>query len=381
MTGGGSGGHITPLLSLAHALRNKTACRLIYIGLSGDKIDKLKDRYNVFDETYYIKAGKFRRYHGETTARRLLDIKTWWLNFRDFFRFLAGTLSAWRLMSRIKPDVLFVKGGFVGVPAGIAAKLHGVPIVTHDSDAVAGLANRLVGRWAVVHATGMPAKFYRYPKDSIRYVGIPVDERITPVNTSLQQEYKGRLGLSPDSTVLLIAGGGLGAQSINKLILETAEQLLKSNPSLHILHITGAQNEASVNNAYLKLPPELSGRVTAVGFSSDFYQYSGAADLIVTRAGATALAEFATQQKACLVIPSPHLAGGHQLKNAEQLKTTGAAVVLPNNAAPSEFSKAVNKLLTAPQIRVELAGKLAQTARPGAADNLAEIILDVGGRI
>ena len=199
LTGGGSGGHITPLLSLARALKLfEPTCRVVYIGLRGEKIGGLAERFQVFDEIYYVPAGKFRRYHGESLLAHLVDVRTMMLNVRDFFRVIRGIFSARRILKQIGPDVVFSKGGFVAVPVGIASRLLHVPIVTHDSDSLAGLANRIVGRWAVVHATGMPADGYSYPKKTIRYVGIPVDERIKPVSLAAQADFKRQIGAGAD---------------------------------------------------------------------------------------------------------------------------------------------------------------------------------------
>lgn len=379
MTGGGSGGHITPLLSLARELKKRTPdCLIIYIGPKGDKLDRLRDEYSVFDEVYYVPAGKFRRYHGESLAAHLLDIKTLLLNGRDFFRVIAGIASSVKLLKRTSPNVVFSKGGFVAVPVGVAARLLRLPIVTHDSDVVPGLANRILSRWASVHTTGMPARHYHYPKNSTRYVGIPVDERFSQVDDGLQKAYKQELGLRPDQKVLLVSGGGLGAQSLNKTFVSAASDLIKHNPELAILHFTGSQNTEAVIQQYgTAVSASDMKSIQVIGFSPDFYKYTGAADLVITRAGATTLAELAVQAKACILVPSPFLTGGHQVKNARLLKEAGAVEVIPNNAAPSELFKKADELLNDDNKRRQLSNKLAATAKTDAAAALADILLEL----
>lgn len=337
----------------------------------------MQAHYGVFDKVCFVPSGKFRRYHGESLISHLTDIKTLLLNFRDIFKVIFGTLVALRLLGKYKPEVVFSKGGYVVVPVGIAAHLRGIPIVTHDSDAVPGLANRLIGRWAKVHATGMGPQYYPYPSGSIKQVGIPVDERLKPVDAAGQKSLKRQIGLAPDSLMLLVAGGGLGSQTINQLIAKISPQLLKNNPSLEIVHFSGSGHQDSLAEHYRReLGEEIPRRVKVLGFSSDFYAYSGAADVVLARAGATTLTELAIQRKAAVIIPSPYLSGGHQLKNAEELTTHSAAVVLPNNIEPQKLLSTLDALLQDGHKREQLAHNIGLLARPHAATELADILLE-----
>lgn len=376
MTGGGSGGHITPLLSLARELKRQAPdCQLVYIGHKGDQFDSLRASGHYFDFMAFVNAGKFRRYHGESIWAHLLDLKTLLLNGRDVFRVIKSTLQAYRILSHTKPDALFVKGGFVSVPVGLAARLKGIPIVTHDSDTVGGLANRIVGRWARVRATGMPAELYNY---KAKYVGIPLDEHIGLVTPAGQAKFKQDVGLPAKARVLLVTGGGNGSKFLNDLISSAALGLLNGEPTLHIVHITGLQHEAAVARSYKAvLTPGQRARVHVFGFVGDLYKYSGAADLIISRAGATAVAEYAAQAKACIIIPSPFLAAGHQLKNAELLAGASAAVVLPEAKAGALLIPTVSKLLDEPARRRKLAANLHKLAKPGASGALAKILLAI----
>jgi UDP-N-acetylglucosamine--N-acetylmuramyl-(pentapeptide) pyrophosphoryl-undecaprenol N-acetylglucosamine transferase len=378
MTGGGSGGHITPILSLAHELKAiDPDCELVYIGHKGDNFDSLQAQSQDIDFMSFINGGKFRRYHGESFWSHLLDFKTVALNIRDFFRVISAIGTSLRILNRTKPDVLFVKGGFVGVPVGIAARLKGIPIITHDSDTVGGLANKIVGRWAVVHATGMPAKNYGYKQSSVKYVGIPLDPRVKPIKPSDQQEAKSSLHIPEEGFVLLVAGGGQGSQTVNEKILAIAPRLLESNLALHIIHITGSQNLDGVKRDYASSLPKLfKNRVHILGFTGDFYKYVSASDLIISRAGATSIAEYALAGKACIIIPSPFLASGHQLKNAEMLRAEDAAIIIDDNAPPEELLEVVEELAANEVRRKQLAGLLHKLAKPNAAHELAKIIAE-----
>ena len=377
LTGGGSGGHITPLLSLARELKTQAPnCQVIYVGHKGDDFDNFTGSSHDFDFRVFINAGKFRRYHSGNRLAQLFDLKTWALNIRDFFRLPGSIASSVRIIRRFKPDAVFSKGGFVAVPVGIAAKLSRVPIVTHDSDTVPGLANRIVGRWARVHATGMPAKYYRYPRHSIQYVGIPIDRRIKKVTPKIQSQCKQKLKLPPNSAVLLLSGGGNGSRRLNELMVSIARPLLEANLSLYIVHITGRSHESAVKTAYRQaLSKNEQDRVVTIGFTQDFYAYSAAADLVITRSGATTLAELGAAGKACIIIPSPYLTGGHQLKNATELQTQDAAVVVDEQVDPDELLVMVSELLNNDHRRFELARNLYGTTRPDAAAKLADIII------
>ena len=364
-------------MSLARELKAQAPdCQIIYIGYKGDNFDTFKDSGHDFDFMAFINAGKFRRYHGHGLLG-LLYPKTLALNIRDFFRLPGSIWRSVRLLRKFKPDVVFSKGGFVVVPVGFASRILRIPIVTHDSDSVPGLANRIVGKWAKVHATGMPAHYYPYPKSAVEYVGIPIDERIKKVTPKIQAEVKAKLKLPKDSQVLLISGGGNGSKKLNDLMLAIAPELLATNLSLQIIHLSGGLHEQTVKAAYKSLPKAEQGRVTVVDYTNDFYAYSAAADLIITRGGATTLAELSAAGKACIVIPAPFLAGGHQLKNAEELARHEAAVILTEETMPDELLALVNNLLANDSRRFELARNLFALAKPDASKALASLILKI----
>jgi len=374
LTGGGSGGHVTPILSLAHELKAKDSVRTIYIGHKGDDPKALVG--GELDVMEYVRGGKFRRYHGESLAAHLLDIKTLLLNVRDFFRVIVATVVAWRLLKKYQPDVVFSKGGFVAVPVGIAAHILKIPIVTHDSDSVPGLANRIIGRWAQINATGMPDGLYPYPKNKIRYVGVPITDKIKTPSPVDQENYKKEFGVPPGSKLLVASGGGNGSRTINELLLASAQALLETDKDLHIINAAGRTHANDLRERYRKLLDD-SSRVKVLGYENEFYKLIEAADLIVGRAGATFINEFAAASKPCIIIPSPFLSGGHQLKNADELSKNDAAVILSNDVRAGSFIKTVKELLSSPDRRQQLATNLHKLAKTDAAGKIADIILKV----
>ncbi len=303
--------------------------------------------------------------------------KTLLFNIRDFFRLPGSILASIKVLRKFNPDVVFSKGGFVAVPVGIAARWLHVPIVTHDSDTIAGLANRIIGRWAVAHATGMPAENYAYPKTKTHFIGIPLDERIVKVTPKIQNQAKRKLKLPEDSTVLLMSGGGNGSKHLNDLLVSIARELLESNLALYIVHISGQSHEQKTKQAYKELPLNDQKRIFVFGYTNDFYSYCATADLIITRAGATTLAELAAAGKASIVIASPFLAGGHQLKNAKWLAEQDAIVTLPETASADELHGLINSLLADDRRRFELSRNFYAAAKPNASASLAQLILKI----
>jgi len=379
MTGGGSGGHITPILAVAYELKvARPDATITYIGQKGDRFGDVVAAHELIDEVFTISAGKFRRYHGEG-VRQLLDFQTLWLNVRDAFHVVHGCWQAWRLLGRLKPDVVFCKGGFVGVPIGVAAALRKVPYITHDSDAIPGLANRIIGRWAAGHAVALDSKHYPYPAAKTKNVGVPVASVYSTVNEAEKVLARTELELGAYKQVVLITGGGLGAARLNHATVLTAAKLLERYPELALVHTTGATHEATVAEAYdAALSAEARARVFVIGYTTKLHIYSAAADVVVARGGATNFAELAAQAKPCIIVPNPLLAGGHQLKNAAAYEEKEAVITIDETKLSNNHElllHALTKLLDDPVLQKRLSQNIAAFARPDSAKELALFIV------
>ena len=165
---------------------------------------------------HVIRAGKLRRYHGVPLVRQLLDIPTVVRNLRDIAYIVIGFVQSFVLLLRFKPDVVFAKGGYVCLPLGYAAKLLRIPLVIHDSDARPGLTNKLLGRFAQAIATGSPLENYNYPAERSSYTGVPIDPAFHPFTEAEQRAARDTIGIVDiDKPLIVVTGGGLGAESIN----------------------------------------------------------------------------------------------------------------------------------------------------------------------
>lgn len=317
-----------------------------------------------------IFAGRLRRYYGVPLWRQLLDVPTVLSNIRDVGYVGIGFLQSLWILRRFKPDVVFAKGGFVCLPLGMAAHMLHIPIVIHDSDARAGLTNSVLSKWARFIATGAPLENYKYPQDRTFYTGIPVDAQFKPVGKTRQQQYKADLGLH-DTTrpLVVVTGGGLGARAINQAVVAVAPKLLDKTA---FYHITGEKNYGQV----IDVAPEHVDYIVTPFVSDGMTKVFGAADVVITRAGATAIGELAAMGKAVIMIPAAQLTD--QNKNAPIYQKAGAAVVIEESALvanPTILQKAIEKLVEQPAARLKLAKALHGFARPDAAIELAGLIV------
>lgn len=377
VAGGGSGGHLTPLIAVAQAVKDiDRSAEVVYIGQKGERLQHVLE-HPAIDGTHSISAGKFRRYHGESFLQHLSDMKTIALNIRDFFRFVAGIFQAWFLLGRVKPDAIFLKGGFVCVPVGFAARVRGIPYITHDSDAIPGLANRLTAKHAIYNTVAMPEDNYPYPKQKTVQVGIPLQSEFKKVSEEAKKSAKRSLGIEDYAPVLFVVGGGLGAQKINLAIAEAAPVLLRSLPDMRIIHIAGQKLFSETHDRYREVfDGTMPAAVRLLDFSTELYVLSEASDVVVTRAGATNMAEFAAQAKACVVVPNPVLTGGQQLHNADVIAKNEAAVIV-NEDDLASLPARILELFEDDVQRKKLGGNLHTLFIDGASQHLADMLVDI----
>ena len=381
MTGGGSGGHITPILAVASELKRlRPDVRIIYVGQKGDKLADIPAKHPSIDATYTVRAGKFRRYHGEGW-KQLFRLSTQLKNARDAVFVLMGIWQSFWLLRKVKPQIIFTRGGFVSVPVAIGGYLNHVPYITHDSDSIPSLANRIIGGKAILHAVARAPETYPYPLDRTINVGIPLSEHYVPVTPTLQRSYRQELGFDSYEQMIFITGGGNGADKLNTIIADNMLYLLRKYPNMVVVHVAGRAMEQALTQAYDSLVTDTSQRqrIVVKGFIGDLYRYSGAADLIICRGGATNLAEFALQGKPCIVIPAKQLVWN--VRNVQSLADQQAVVQMDEDQSAQErrLAATISELLDDNDRRTKLGLRLHKFAQPDAAQRLAELLLKTAG--
>ena len=330
---------------------------------------------HAYDETIpveYISAGKFRRYHG-ASKWHYLQPSILLPNIRDLFLVCGGFVQSVGRFLRWRPDVVFIKGGYVCLPVGYAARLFGIPVVLHDSDAHPGLTNRLLAPFAAQIGTGAPLEYYSYPPEKARYVGIPVAQEFRSYTDQERRAFKHKLGFKEDRPLVVVTGGGLGATRINNAIVATREALLQKTSVFLIsgTHQYEELKEKTDAREGWRLEPFVSEGMAEV---------LAAADIVVARAGATTLLELAALRKPTIIVPNGMLTAGHQLKNAKVYQDKLAAIVVAEDDIiddPHVLSDKILQLLQAPKILKGLGDNFGTFAKLDAAKDMAQMIMTV----
>jgi UDP-N-acetylglucosamine--N-acetylmuramyl-(pentapeptide) pyrophosphoryl-undecaprenol N-acetylglucosamine transferase len=274
----------------------------------------------------------------------------------------------------IMPDVVISKGGYASVPTVLAAVFYRIPIVLHESDSVAGVANRFLARFAGIIALGFAeARSTFKPHEKKAFVtGVPI--RLELASAMSIAEARAVFQLPADGLVVLVLGGSQGAQQINELTLQVLSRVILD---AGIIHSTGPDHFESVRSVATDVlaASERRDLYRPYPFLTDTLPAAlKAADIVVCRAGATTLAELAYLRKTILIVPYPHSARDHQRRNAQVFEQQDAARVLdPQNSTPALFARNVYELLHSAQLREELAQNVSALAAPHAADKLAEL--------
>ncbi|MGL4344725.1 MAG: undecaprenyldiphospho-muramoylpentapeptide beta-N-acetylglucosaminyltransferase [Cellulosilyticaceae bacterium] len=303
MTGGGSAGHVTPNIALIPHLQEE-GWDVRYIGSHNGIERELIDKVNI--PYYGISSGKLRRY---------LSLE----NLKDPFKVIKGLFEAYTLLKSLSPKVVFSKGGFVTVPVVLAAKLLKIPVIIHESDITPGLANKIASKGAKTICVNFP--------ETLQYVGSKGVLTGTPIRDELFKGDKNKAvtlcKFEADKPILLMMGGSLGSVKINTILREALKDLV---PEFNVIHICGKGNlDLSLENTKGYYQFEYAGDELPHLFAS--------ADMMLSRAGANALAEIVALRIPNLLIPlSAQASRGDQILNANSMKASGYSEVLEEEA-------------------------------------------------
>lgn len=296
-------------------------------------------------------------------------------NIRDGFFFAFGLVQSLLYLSLKRPDVVFVKGGYVGLPVGLAASWLGVPLVIHESDTIMGLTNRTLARRAAAVGVGMPENNYDLGNAKVVFVGVPTSDKFHKITNREQGLLKESLGLKNDDQLVFITGGSQGAERVNQIAVASISEIAKK---AFIIHQAGEETLEEARRETQSLPDKLKIRYSLEDFIDDMPKVMGAADVVVSRVGATTVSELAILAKPVVLIPNPKLVYGHQLKNADAIKNANAAVIVNEADALADssiLSNAVLELLGSENKRKELSANINQLAKPNAVKEIADLIV------
>ena len=337
---GGTGGHIFPALAVGELMR-KRGWRVVWLGNPAGMEARLVPTHGF--EMVWLNFGALR---GKGLLRKLLLP----------FNLLRGFWQAQKIIRQVQPDVVLGMGGYVTFPGGMMASLLGKPLVVHEQNSVAGLANRVLAAVADHVATGFPEVL----KNSV-WAGNPVRPEIAALAPPAERfaEHQGALRL-------LVIGGSLGAQILNEMVPQGLALLGASDQPL-IVHQAGEKHLEALQANYAAVGVQAH----CVPFIEDMAGAYAWADLVICRAGALTIAELAAAGVASILVPFPHAVDDHQTGNAKFLVNVGGAFLLPQNELTAD-SIALIRNYSRGQL-LEMAEKARSLARPDATEAVANI--------
>lgn len=334
LTGGGTAGHVTPNIALLPRLK-EMGFEVSYIGSYEGMEKKLIEEQNI--PYYGISSGKLRRYK---------SIK----NLSDPFRVIKGFFEAMGLMRKIKPDVIFSKGGFVVVPVVLAAKLNRVPIVIHESDMTPGLATKISIPCAKKVCCNFPETVKLLPEKKAVLSGSPIRSELLKGDKNNAYKLCGFDGKKP---ILLVVGGSTGSANVNNAIRGILDKLLVT---FDVIHLCGkGKTDPNYNNK--------KGYVQFEYAKDELKDYFAASDIVVSRAGANAICELLAIRKPNLLIPlSARASRGDQILNANSFKSQGYSEVIDEDELNDEILlSTINKLYKNKDTYIDAMNKSSQS--------------------
>jgi UDP-N-acetylglucosamine--N-acetylmuramyl-(pentapeptide) pyrophosphoryl-undecaprenol N-acetylglucosamine transferase len=356
IAGTGTGGHVFPAVAVAEALkRQEKDIRIVFVH-SGKKR---------FDDSAFGGLGEVAWVPGTGMPRGFS------LKFATFlFQTARSLIRSLRITGRYSPDAVIGFGNFGSYGPLRAAAFRKIPVFLHEANRIPGKANRLLGKFAKCVGVNFSDAGKWFPVCRVEAVGMPVRrDFIEPRNRALAIEH---FGLDAGKTVLLITGGSQGAKHINEVVINMLPRLKEAG--IQVIHLTGRDGYESAHAAHIA-----SGiRSCTKPFESKMKLAFDAADVVVSRAGASSLAEIAALRKPAILVPYPYATDNHQYHNAKLLSDNNAAILmLDKDITPESLFTGVNMLMTDERRRNGLIQNCAKFYMPDSADKMAAIVLQM----
>ena len=348
ITGGGTGGHLFPGISLAQAMmRTYPGCEVLFIGT-----ERKMDKTALANLGFATRTIKSQGLKGKNMTAKIMAM----LQQPAAFAEAAG------IIRKFKPDLVFGVGGYVTGPVILAARLLGIATCIHEQNSVPGLANRLLGHIAHRIFVSLPGSEKYFPASKTLLSGNPVRSTIIKAASRMPHpEYQ-------EPLTVLVLGGSQGAQRLNTLMLEAVEKCLRERePVPNIIHQTGELDETRVREKYGALG--INARVNS--FFSDMAEIYSQADLVVSRAGATTLAELTVFHKPVILVPYPYAADNHQEINGRYLVEAGGGLMfLQSELDGVKLGMEIKRLLADTALLAEMAANSGRIGRPEATGSI-----------
>lgn len=366
LTGGGTGGHIFPLIAVAKKIKEKVGAaetvEFLFVGPKGKLEEQLMSQAGI--PTKAVMVGKLRRYFS-------------FHHFSDPFKVAIGILQAlWHLLVYM-PDAIFSKGGYASVPVVLVGWLYRIPILIHESDSVPGATNDILGKLSERVAVSYEEAEKDFPASQVVLTGNPLREDISQGDPAAA---RAKFSLNEEKKVIFVYGGSQGARIINDKVLNILPQLLHK---YQVVHQTGEKNYAEVEHkaGELGIKAGREGYQPVAFVGPELKDILAVADLVITRAGANSLSEIAANGKPAIVVPLDNSANDHQRANAYAISRRGGCIVLEeNNLGENLFLSRIEEVMNDEALRQKLSENIRHFYHPDAAEKIAEGILGMINR-
>lgn len=361
ISGGGTGGHIFPAVSIANALKkNYPAVNILFVGAEG-RMEMQRVPQAGYDIIGLPIAG--------------FDRKKLWKNLIVIYKILRSQIKAYKIIKKFMPDVAVGVGGYASGPTLKMAGLMGIPTLLQEQNSYAGVTNKLLAKNAKKICVAYSGMDRFFSKDKIVLTGNPVRQNLLDNVVDVAAARK-KMGLDPDKETILILGGSLGARSINECMLAGLD-LIKGS-GVQFIWQTGKiyfDRIKSALNQHEEVP-----NLIVTDFINDMAAAYSAADLIISRAGAGSISEFCLLHKPVVLVPSPNVAEDHQTKNALALVEKNAAIYVKDAEVNNLLLSTAIKIVRDKEQLLSLSNNIAKLALPNSADKIAEEVYNLANK-
>ena len=360
ISGGGTGGHIFPALSIAGKLKElNPETEILFVGAEG-KMEMEKVPAAGYEIKGLPVAG----------LQRKLTLS----NFALPFKVIKSVSMAKRILKDFKPDVVVGVGGFASAPLLWAAGRLGIPTLIQEQNGFAGLTNKIVGKKAKSICVAYEGMERFFPADRIVMTGNPIRKEIVPATPQMKEEGMKFYGLNPDKKHIFIVGGSLGSGTLNNAMKKWISEGCPRGEDIEVIWQCGRYYKPSVD-AFMKEVTRNGGKVDGIRYSDFIMRMDLAyavADVVISRSGASSISELCVARKACIFVPSPNVAEDHQTHNAMALVRKDAAMLVKDSDAVEELMKTACSLIEDPEKIALLEKNIGECALSDAAMTIAE---------